>query len=292
MAQVSAASPKSAVRTHAPQVAKIDVSIVVPCFNHGLYLGEALASARACPAPRSEVIVVNDGSDDPVTVAVLDELRRDGTRVIDQPNLGPAAARNAGIAASRGRYILPLDADNRLRPRYPLVGAQVLDRNPEVGIVYGDSGLFGEQAGLRRPGPFDLSRLLRGNYIDTCAVFRREIWEDAGGYQTATELWEDWDFWLTAAERGYGFHYVPEVLFDYRIRADAPSSQRNSAVWRAQRKVIVTRHPALFNGGRRGLRHYVAARDPAFYGRVTDWKQAVQGWLRSRLRGVPGGYGS
>lgn len=271
---------------------KVDVSIVVPCFNHGLYLAEAIASARACRVPRCEVIVVNDGSDDPATVVALEELRRDGTYVIDQPNLGPAAARNAGIRASRGRYILPLDADNRLRARYAPVGAQLLDRNPEIGVVYGDHSLFGEQAGVRRPGPFDLGRLLRGNYIDTCAVFRREIWEDCGGYQTATELWEDWDFWLAAAERGYEFHYVPEVLFDYRIRADAPSSQRNPAVWRAQREAIVTRHPALFDTGRRGLRHYVATRDPVFYARITDWKQAVQGWLHSRLRRVLGGYGS
>ena len=271
---------------------EIDVSIVVPCFNHGLYLGEAIASAQACRVPRCEVIVVNDGSDDAATVVALEKLRQDGFHVIDQPNLGPAAARNTAIRASRGRYILPLDADNRLRPRYPLVGTQLLDRNPEIAVVYGDHGLFGEQAGVRRPGPLDLRRLLRGNYIDTCAVYRREVWEDCGGYQAATELWEDWDFWLSAAERGYGFHYVPEVLFDYRVRADAPSSQRNSALWRAQREAIVARHSALFNSGRRGLRHYVAAREPAFYARVTDWKQAVQGWLQRRLHRVLRGYGS
>jgi glycosyltransferase involved in cell wall biosynthesis len=274
----------SAGPINAPRTDEVDVSIVVPCFNHGLYLAEAIASAQACDAPSCEVIVVNDGSDDPATVAGLDELRQNGTTVIDQPNRGPSAARNAGIAASRGRYILPLDADNRLRARYPLVGAQVLDRNPEIGIVYGDHCLFGEQAGVRRPGPFDLDRLLRGNYIDTCAVFRREIWEDAGGYQTGTEFWEDWDFWLAAAERGRSFHYVPEVLFDYRVRADAPSSQRNSAAWRAQREAIAKRHPALFDTGGRGLRHYVATRNPLFYARITERKQTLAGWLRSGLR--------
>lgn len=267
--------------------ASIDVSIVVPCFNHGLYIGEAVASARACGGPACELIVVNDGSDDEATLAALDGLRHAGVRVIDQEHSGPAAARNLGIEASRGRYILPLDADNRLRGRYPLVGVQALDRDGDIAIVYGDCSLFGERTGVRRPGPFDLSRLLRGNYIDTCAVFRREVWEASGGYTTAVDRWEDWDFWLAAAERGFGFHYVREVLFDYRVRADSLSASRDSAVWRDRRGIIVSRHPDLFREGR-GLRHEVAARAPALYAVVTDRKQAVESWTNERLRRVLG----
>src|SRR6266487_1665665 len=67
----------SAGPTNAPRIAEVDVSIVVPCFNHGLYLAEAIASAQACHAPSCEVIVVNDGSDDPATIAAIGELRRD-----------------------------------------------------------------------------------------------------------------------------------------------------------------------------------------------------------------------
>jgi hypothetical protein len=85
-----------------------------------------------------------------------------------------------GIAASSGRYILPLDADNLLRPRYPAVAAAVLDRDPDIAVVYNDSQLFGEQHRFAGPAPFDLDRLLRGNYIDNCAVYRRESGKPAG----------------------------------------------------------------------------------------------------------------
>jgi glycosyltransferase involved in cell wall biosynthesis len=268
---------------------QVDVSIVVPCYNHGRFLVEAVASAHACREPRCEVIVVNDGSDDPGTLAVFEDLRRGGVTVIDQVKVGPltaAAARNTGIAASRGRYILPLDADNRVRPRYPAVATAVLDRDPEVAIVYGDSELFGEQHGIRRPGPFDLERLLRGNYIDTCAVFRREVWEGCGGYHSGSgvEVWEDWDFWLSAAERGYRFHYVPEVLFDYRVRSDSVSRPRGRAEWRARRDAIAARHRALFARGRRDLRAYAARREPALYSRAVDARQTLESWLLGRLR--------
>jgi glycosyltransferase involved in cell wall biosynthesis len=268
----------------------VDVSIVVPCFNHGDYLGEAVASAQACRTPRCEVIVVDDGSDDDRTRAALDEVRAAGVRVLEQPNRGPGAARNAGIEAARGRYLLPLDADNRLRPEYPAIGAELLDRDPTLGVVYADSELFGDRRGRRRPGPFDATKLLRGNYIDVCAVFRREVWEDTGGYLTGARthsrapLWEDWDLWLGAVERGWGFRYVPDVLYDYRIRADAPSSRRHSREWRERRAAIAARHPALFRNGGFDLRAYLAARDPALYGRVAEARQAVGSWIGDVVR--------
>ena len=223
--------------------------MVVPCFNHGQYLPEALESVRACPAWQYELVVVDDGSDDALTLDVLERLERDEVRVLRQPNRGLAAARNAGVAATTGRYVLPLDSDNRVRPRLLEAGIEVLDREPGTGVVYGDPELFGDRAGRREVGSFDLERLVRSNFIDACAVVRRNLIDDCGGFD-----WrmphpgnEDWQLWLCAAERGWAFHYVPEILFDYRVRGDSMLASLKVPERRAEVfGWIVAQHPELY----------------------------------------------
>ncbi len=194
------------------------VSVIVPCFNHGEFLPEAVASVTGVGRQDVELIVVDDGSTDDRTSKEMEKLCAQGIRVIRQENKGLAAARNAAIAVSRGEYIVPLDADNRLRSAYIEHGIRILDSNLEVGVVYGDAEYIGTSAGLWHVGPFDSGRLLDWNYIDACAVYRRSVWEQNGGYDGAMPVqgFEDWDFWLGALEHGWQFAYVPEILFDYR----------------------------------------------------------------------------
>jgi glycosyltransferase involved in cell wall biosynthesis len=194
------------------------VSVIVPCFNHGEFLPEAVASVTGMGRQDVELIVVDDGSTDDRTRKEMEKLCAQGIRVIRQENKGLAAARNAAIAASTGEYILPLDADNRLRPGYIEHGTQILGSNPRVGVVYGDAEFMGTHTGRWHIGPFDSGRLLEWNYIDACAMYRRSIWEQNGGYDGTMPVQglEDWDFWLGALEHGWQFAYVPEILFDYR----------------------------------------------------------------------------
>lgn len=200
------------------------VSVVIPCFNHGEFLPEAVASVTASTKRDDvEIIVVDDGSTDERTRTEVDALNNLEIRAIRQENLGLAAARNAGILASRGEYILPLDADNCLRPRYIEHGIRILDADSQVGVVYGDAEYIGARSGYWRVGPFDRGRLLQWNYIDACAVYRRSVWEQNGGYDGTMPVQglEDWDFWLGALEHGWQFAYVPEILFDYRVAKES-----------------------------------------------------------------------
>jgi len=203
----------------------VDVTVVVPCYNHGHFLREAIESAERSRGVRYEIIVVDDGSTDRATLDVMARLREDGYQVVrHEENRGVSAARNTGIAKAQGRYILPLDADNRIRPDYLRLGVSILDRAPTVGVVYGDIEYFGEDTGRITTPEFSLERLMIDNIVDNCAVFRRVIWEDCGGYDTEMPDrlgYEDWDFWLQAAERGWGFVRVPEVMLDYRVRSDS-----------------------------------------------------------------------
>jgi glycosyltransferase involved in cell wall biosynthesis len=199
------------------------VSVIIPCFNHGEFLPEAVASVAALKRGDVEIIVVDDGSTDERTREEIDALISRGIKVVRQENGGPGPARNAGILVSQGKYILPLDADNRLRSDYIEHGIRVLAGNPQVGVVYGDAECFGVRAGQWHMGAFDRDKLLQQNYIDACAIYRRTVWEQNSGYDSAriVQGFEDWDFWLGAMQHGWQFIYVPEILFDYRIAEES-----------------------------------------------------------------------
>ena len=200
------------------------LSIIIPCFNHGSYLDEAIASLPDKNSLDYELIIVDDGSTDPFTLAKFDELRKNGHRIISHPNGGLAYSRNTGIAQSAGRYILPLDADNKIN--IPgLVKTVALLECGEYDIVYGKPKFFGEDIPSRkfRPKPFNGDELFLGNYIDACAVFKREVWEIVGGYDEKMPFQgnEDWEFWISAYLQGCRFKFLDEYCFEYRISGNS-----------------------------------------------------------------------
>ena len=201
-----------------------NVSIVISCYNQGATLREALASVEQVRNENViEVIIVDDGSSEAETTKILDELSKAGHCVVSQPHRGLAAARNTGIRLAKGEFILPLDSDDRLRDVYLNEGVSLLRRNPSVGVIYSDAEYFGEKSGRSDIPEFDLLSLIRGNFIDACALFRKKLWEDVGGYDERMPWmgWEDWDFWLRAAYYGASFVHLPRVGFDYRVRNDS-----------------------------------------------------------------------
>jgi len=229
----------------------VSLSVVIPCYNQGEYLLDALSSVQACLDPVYEVIIVNDGSSDPLTINLFGYLREQGYFIIDQDNQGLARARNNGISKASGRYILPLDADNKIRADYILKGIETLDRNPHIDIVYGKPEWFGEvERSWELPAQFDVGKLILGNYIDACAVYRKSVWEKCGGYDPymPTQGFEDWDFWLSAIEQRLNFHYIPEVLFDYRVRETSMITACGLSQNRSRLlKYIYTKHAGLYS---------------------------------------------
>ena len=205
-------------------IAEGKVSIVIPCYNHGPMLCEALASVEEVRNENLlEVIIVDDGSSDPDTLRILRDVAEAGYRVVSQPNRRVSAARNTGIRLAKGEFILPLDSDNRLRDVYLKEGVSLLKENPNIGVLYADAEWFGEQTGRWQVQEFDLLSLLRMNFIDVCALYRRTLWEEVGGYDEEMPWMgvEDWDFWLRVAAHGGTFVHLNKIGFDYRVRADS-----------------------------------------------------------------------
>ena len=201
------------------------VSIVIPCYNHGAMLREALASIEQVRNTNLlEVIIVDDGSSEAETTMILSELEDAGYRVVHQPNLGVGAARNTGIRLAKGEFILPLDSDNRLRDIYLSEGVSILKQNPSAGVIYADAEYFGERSGRWHVPEFDLLSLIRTNLIDACALYRKSLWKEVGGYDEQMPWMglEDWDFWLRlASRRGGEFIHLNNIGFDYRVRKDS-----------------------------------------------------------------------
>jgi glycosyltransferase involved in cell wall biosynthesis len=118
-----------------PPPAGPKVSVIIPCYNLGEYLDEAVGSVLSQTYQGFEILVVDDGSTEPATRALLADYRRPDTRVIHAAYGGLAAARNLGIASAAGEYLCALDADDRLDPTYFEKAVPVLDADPSIGFV-------------------------------------------------------------------------------------------------------------------------------------------------------------
>ncbi|MEJ7737942.1 MAG: glycosyltransferase family A protein [Chitinophagaceae bacterium] len=201
------------------------VSIIIPCYNSGKYLPDAIRSVHEHPDKTiHKIIIVDDGSTDEQTLLLLNQLAAEGITVIHQENRGPAAARNTGVMHAQTKYLLFLDSDNKIRYTYIDKGIDILDKHKDVGVVHGNAAFFGTANKPRFSSrPFDMTTMLFSNYIDVCSVIRKKVWEDAGKFDEKRILFghEDWDFWLRVADTGWKFHYVNEELFDYRVRENS-----------------------------------------------------------------------
>jgi len=194
------------------------VSVIIPCYNQGQFLDEAVNSVLSQTYQDFEIIIVNDGSTDDFTTDILKKYSKPKTQVIQTDNQGLASARNNGIAVAKGRYILPLDADDKIGKKYLEEAVKVLDGNPGIGIVYCKAKTFGAFEEMWELPEYSLEKMLIDNIIFCSAFFRRKDWEEIGGYDSGMVYgWEDYDFWLSLIEKGVLVYRIPKVLFYYRV---------------------------------------------------------------------------
>ena len=195
------------------------VSIIVPCYNQGAYLEEAVGSVLDQTFQDFEILIVDDGSNDPETISMLEGYERPKTRVMRTDNQGLAAARNNGIREAKGQYILPLDADDKIGPGYLEDAVGILDRHYDIGIVYSEAAYFGIKGGRWDLPEYSLEEILNHNIIFCSALFRKADWETVGGYNINMIYgWEDWDFWLSLIHLGKKVYRIPKIHFYYRLR--------------------------------------------------------------------------
>ena len=242
----SAAAPTANTGTPSTESAKTvpAVSVVVACFNGGRFLDGLMACLEAQTFRDFEIIIVDDGSTDGLTVSKLAALGN-RARVIRQPNRGPAAARNTGIRHAHASIIFNLDCDDTIEPTYLAETVPILRAAPaDVGMVVTDSRFVGADSGVL-PRYFNRFDLLFTNTLSTGLVMRKESWRVAGGYdETMREGYEDWEFSLRLAHAGFRGIEVAKPLYLYRVAGEDQASVSNgihvkrlyAKLWREIRK--------------------------------------------------------
>lgn len=195
------------------------VSIIMPCYNDGKYIKEAIESIEQQTYPEWELIIVDDGSDDAETISTICNINHPQIRIFHTEHLRPAGARNYGINHATGKYILPVDSDDKIHKTYIEKAVKIMEQHPEAGVVYCKAELFGEQHGPWDLPDYTFEKMLLDNIVFVTALFYKEDWDKVGGFSTTMAAgMEDYDFWLSILELGREIYQIPEILFYYRIK--------------------------------------------------------------------------
>lgn len=196
------------------------LSIIIPCYNSESTLDTTLQSVINQNFQDWEAIIVNDGSTDSTEKIALKWVNKDNRfKFFSKQNEGLGKTRNYGISRAKGIYILPLDSDNQLVEDFSQDAIDVFDKNKEVGVVYGDAEYFGERVGIWKVQEFDLKTFLYDNYIDACAIYKKKIWEEIGGYDENMPFQgnEDWELWLAFGRLEVNFYHLNKITFKYFV---------------------------------------------------------------------------
>lgn len=187
------------------------VSVIIPCYKQEEYLDDAIKSALDQTVQPLEVIVVNDGS--PTWNSWKNTWPSRSVKIINQENKGVSAARNTGIMKAKGKYIITLDADDKIHPDFIKKTIGVDDVVSTTLVTFGTENRHWDPT-MDHPAFEDF---VVNNQINCCSMFRKEMWEAVGGYDEEMIYgYEDWDLWTRMAQAGYTFTVVREPLFLYR----------------------------------------------------------------------------
>ncbi len=223
------------------------VSIIVPCYNYGHFVGEALDSVLAQTYENWECIVVDDGSTDKTKEVVTRYEEKDSRiKYVYQQNQGLAASRNLGISLSRGTYFQFLDADDKIESRKLEFQLSVLENNVAIDIVYGSVRLFDAASMEKRPSPQNgsgdsmsnqlsgsgeiiLRSLIQNNLMVVNApLIRSKVAKAVGNFDGDVKGIEDWDYWIRCAAKGHHFQYCYSDQTDALVRFHPNSMSRDN----------------------------------------------------------------
>jgi hypothetical protein len=200
-------------------------------------LDSAIEQTVAC-----KIIIVENGSD------LLPDL--DGVVSIIHSEKGLSKARNAGIRASDTEFFFPLDANDWL-PDYAI--ETIYTKRSAKGFVYGSTMLFSQARGigdqhLYDAKPYDFHEVMKMVYFPNGALQRKADWEKTGGYRESLPFLEDWDYWMTAGERGICGTAIPDLIYWYRQHGGMVMTHNKTPEWEQVKKEIQSFHKDIYKG--------------------------------------------
>lgn len=230
-----------------------DVGIIMPCYNLGEYIEEALESLHSQTFKNFIVIIADDASTDPKTREILNslDLPENMSIVFEKKNLGLSGVRNKYMRKFDTKYVFSFDPDDILLPDFLEKCVDYMEKHPEKAAVATWLDRFGFESGISKLNEETATlpaMLITNNYLGSC-VLRKEVFLSVGGYDTADVIYgaEDYDFWLSTLEKGWSLGVIPEALFKYRRLPNSSSSQsakpEKAIKWR---RYLVEKHKDLY----------------------------------------------
>lgn len=250
---------------------KFKLSIIIPCYNGAEFLSETLDCLQKQTIKDWECVIVNDGSaDNSLQIMREYEAKDSRYKVIDKKNEGVSIARNVAIAASSGKYILPLDSDDLIDPTYAEKAIDYLEKHPDVTLVYCRANYFGGRNEEWILPEYSYEQLLLDNPIFCSCVYRREDYDKTEGYNTNMKKGlEDWDFLLSLLNKDSKVYQIPKILFFYRKQGDSRTD------------IAVKNHKDLCN---QIVANHITQYYPYFHKIIISQKEI--NYLRTELDGV------
>lgn len=282
-----------------------EVSVVLPVFNRARTLERAVKSVLDQTFEDFELIVVDDASSDQSAEVARGIRDRRIVVNVSSRNVGPARARNRGIAVSRGRFIAFLDSDDAWTPAHLELAMDIFKEDAVASVTYGkmqvrsgDSSFVTPPSGLGSHGSAVLRSLCRGNTIGLPAIIvRRDVLIGAGGFNAQLRTLEDWDLLLRLAATGHDFRYIDKVVLNADESQDGVNriSEATLHATMGIRESVMERLPdgvsrRRLEGQLRYLEglayveigeHALARR--SFFGSLMADPQSPKGWLSSLL---------
>lgn len=206
------------------------VSIIVPCYNQAAYLDACLMSVLRQTYSNWECLIIDDGSPD-TTKDIAEKWTAKDSRFtyFYKANGGICETRNFGIHNSKGDYILPLDADDKIEPEYLKEAVTVLVNKSDVKLVYCNKVYFGEINRKDNTSQYSFERMLYENQIHHAAMYRKSDFLKTNGYNlTMYDGLEDWDFWLELLDPNDKVEKLEGYYYHYRIKKTSRSTEINS----------------------------------------------------------------
>lgn len=243
------------------------ISIVIPCYNGGATILEAVQSALDQTYENLEIIIVDDGSTDN-SGTIVRELMSTEPRLslYTQENKGLSAARNTGLSYAKGQYIVFLDADDKLKETYIELALTYHQKDGETTIVYSNMELFERETGLFPLAPFEIRLFLRHNCIPAFAMVRTDQIKSIGGFDESVILCEDWECWVHLLKvYGGNVYRIEEPQYFYRKRLSEDSildkNKENTERLKKVKLYVFHKHQEFYETNAMGLDNFYRCED-------------------------------
>ncbi len=219
--------------------------MIITSYGVGCRIERAANSVLEQTLDDVELVIVDDGSEDEETLNSLDRLANNVRIERLSGRRGAGAARNLGLSVTSRPYVLCLDGDDWVEPRYLELAGEIFESYPEIGIVAAWVRFEGQRQGDWRPAEFKLEDLLVRNRISSASAFRREASKAVGFYAEDLGGYEDWEHWISITAEGWMTCILPEMLVHYDWRPEGLGQTSNVHARRLVEK-IVSKHRVLF----------------------------------------------